>query len=259
MMRTQARNPGVLGIVVALIFGVSSACVAGPGGVSALVSQGKAADSRLILSRATKAASPAVRARVKGLMASMPLLFVPNRGQVDQGVRYYARGKGMAVSVTPNGLVMGMGNQVITITASKGNAERVYGRLIAPTRVNYFIGNDPSKWQRGLPTFGEVVLHNLYPGIDMVVSGDEGRLTTDFVVYPGADPSVIQMKVEGARLEVDSEGRLVLKAEGNALAFSAPVSYQAVDGRLKGVRAGSWWRATATALPLAITRRRPPL
>jgi hypothetical protein len=33
--------------------------------------------------------------------------------------------------------------------------------------ANYFIGNDPSKWQANVPTYGSVLYRDLYPGIDL--------------------------------------------------------------------------------------------
>jgi catechol 2,3-dioxygenase-like lactoylglutathione lyase family enzyme len=45
------------------------------------------------------------------------------------------------------------------------------------TRVSYFIGNDPAKWQANLPACGGVRYKDLYPGIDPEISGDNGRVT----------------------------------------------------------------------------------
>ncbi|OPX86113.1 MAG: hypothetical protein A4E54_02037 [Pelotomaculum sp. PtaB.Bin117] len=36
-------------------------------------------------------------------------------------------------------------------------------------KVNYFIGNDKSKWHSNIPNYNKVSLGEVYPGIDMVL------------------------------------------------------------------------------------------
>lgn len=38
-------------------------------------------------------------------------------------------------------------------------------------KANYFIGTDPKKWRRDVPTFSRVRYRNVYPGIDLVYHG----------------------------------------------------------------------------------------
>jgi hypothetical protein len=35
------------------------------------------------------------------------------------------------------------------------------------TRSNYLIGDHPNDWRIGIPNFERVLLHNVYPGIDL--------------------------------------------------------------------------------------------
>ena len=58
-----------------------------------------------------------------------------------------------------------------------------------PGKSNYFIGNDPAKWHRDIPQFARVRYRNVYPGVDLVYYGNQGRLEYDFEVAPGSDPS----------------------------------------------------------------------
>ena len=66
------------------------------------------------------------------------------------------------------------------------------------SKVNYFIGNDPSKWHTEISTFKRVRFRQVYPGIDTVYYGNQQQLEYDFVVAPGADPQNITLKFEGA-------------------------------------------------------------
>ncbi len=78
---------------------------------------------------------------------------------------------------------------------------------------NYFLGNDPSRWAKGVPLYQEVVLRELYPGIDVRYSLEGGRLRFDFLVHPHADVTQIRFTLTGAAHER-------LEAEGHRLTFS---------------------------------------
>jgi hypothetical protein len=51
-------------------------------------------------------------------------------------------------------------------------------------KVNYFIGATPSRWQRDIPTFGKIEYPSIYPGIDVIYYGQQGRMEYDFRVQP---------------------------------------------------------------------------
>jgi hypothetical protein len=62
---------------------------------------------------------------------------------------------------------------------------------------NYLIGNDPSKHATYVGLYKEVVVKNVYNGIDLRYYFDKGYLRYDFIVHPGADPSQIKFELEG--------------------------------------------------------------
>jgi hypothetical protein len=66
-----------------------------------------------------------------------------------------------------------------------------------PGKVSFFEGKDPSHWVKGASTYARLRYKEIYPGIDLVFYGKEGRLEYDFVVAAGADPSLIRMKIDG--------------------------------------------------------------
>src|SRR5204862_7354880 len=80
-----------------------------------------------------------------------------------------------------------------------------------PGTSNYFIGNDPERWQRDVPNYARVKYAGVYPGIDLVYYGNQRQLEYDIVVAPGADPRQIALAFEGVQeLSLDHEGNLVL-------------------------------------------------
>ena len=60
-----------------------------------------------------------------------------------------------------------------------------------PGTASFFIGNDQSDWQSGIPTYGGVKYQNVLPGVDLTYRGTNGVLKREFIVAPGADASGI--------------------------------------------------------------------
>ena len=85
----------------------------------------------------------------------------------------------------------------MTFEGANPQAEMV-GLDKLPGIVNYFIGDDPSKWRTNIPTYQKVAYKNVYPGIDLVYYGNQGQLEYDLIVAPGADPTQITLAFDGA-------------------------------------------------------------
>jgi hypothetical protein len=114
-----------------------------------------------------------------------------------------------------------------------------------PGKSSYYLGNDPKKWQTGIPNYARVQYRGIYPGIDLVYHGNQGgQLEYDFVVAPGGDPSAIVLDVgaglvpareghpRGVPLQIAVDGDLVVKADGGDLRFHKPMIYQpAINSR----------------------------
>ena len=105
-----------------------------------------------------------------------------------------------------------------------------------PGKVNYLLGNDPSKWVTGIHTFGAVRYERLYPGVDARFYGRQGRLEYDLIVAPGADPSRIGLALSGARtLRLDARGNLLVRLPDGTLVQRRAHIYQLIDGRRQPV------------------------
>ena len=100
-----------------------------------------------------------------------------------------------------------------------------------PGVSNYFIGNDPVQWRTGVPSYARVLYRDVYPGIDLVYYGSLLEMEYDFIVAPGADPSAILLRYEGAeRLSLDPQGNLVLQIQDRRVTLQSPLPLPA-DGR----------------------------
>jgi len=65
------------------------------------------------------------------------------------------------------------------------------------THVSYFIGNDPAQWRADVPAWGGVRYTDLYPGIDLEITGENGYLVQRLVAREGTDLDAVQLRVEG--------------------------------------------------------------
>ncbi len=104
------------------------------------------------------------------------------------------------------------------------------GKARSPIALSYCKG-DRSQWRSRVPLYREVVYHQVYPGIDLVYYPKDERLTYDFRVAPGADPSAIRLHFEGAdRLALDAEGNLRCLVGSQTVVMQKPTLYQEVAG-----------------------------
>jgi hypothetical protein len=201
------------------------------------------------------ASVPAKQAALKAF-AQLPLDFEANRGQAPAGFDYVAHGTGYVLGLSPS--VASLSVQRVTkrsgsiLTPENLAAEApeqivsspLELRLIGasadatasgvgeqPGRSNYFIGNDPSKWQRQVPHFSRVKMAGVYPGVDLDYYGNPQQLEYDFLVSPQADPKNIRLQIQGAsRIHLDSAGNAVLPTAAGEVQLKRPVSYQEFAG-----------------------------
>jgi hypothetical protein len=167
---------------------------------------------------------------------SIPLFFEPNVGQTDGRVKFLARGAGYGLFLTSNDAVLSLQHPAVKGQPVRSNvirmhldgassAARVQGADPLPGKSNYFIGNNPAKWHRGVSQFGRVEYQRVYPGVDLVYYGNQQQLEYDFRVAPGADPNQIALNFQGASARLDS-GDLVLSTSDGDVRFHAPRIYQ---------------------------------
>jgi Beta-propeller repeat len=172
----------------------------------------------------------------------LPLSFIPNEGQTDKSVRYYAQGAGYGFFFTKAGAML-------SFSEGKGGAKGRSGHALAldflgadpeatltaqrrlPGEVNYLQGDNPANWQQDLPTHAELLYGGLWPGIDMAVRGEGGNLKYEFHLKPGASVKDVRLGYRGAEgLKVGAGGELLVRTPLGILKDAAPVSYQLVGG-----------------------------
>ncbi|HEV2494752.1 MAG TPA: choice-of-anchor D domain-containing protein [Terriglobia bacterium] len=115
---------------------------------------------------------------------------------------------------------------------------RVLAEAPLSGKVNYMIDNNPQRWRTGIPTYAKVRYVNVYPGIDMILHGEQGDLEYDFEVKPNADPRLIKLDFRGSGgLRVDSRGNLRIQAGDCAVFLRHLRVYQRARRHVANVRA----------------------
>ncbi|HYO49710.1 MAG TPA: SBBP repeat-containing protein [Chloroflexia bacterium] len=174
-----------------------------------------------------------------------PLAFEPNIGQAGYAARFLARMPGGTLQFAPSEVVMSLAQPVApqpkltSPPTGKGQPAVIQeqatllrlqfigaspqvaltGEAILPARVSYLLGDDPSRWHTGLPTYGGITYKALYPGVDLTYAGKDARgLKGTYTVAPQADPTLIKWRYDRAQsLTVDPQGNLQITIEGSGI------------------------------------------
>ncbi len=217
--------------------------------------------STLLGSQPIHQPSQAERQTIEGNFDLLPLRFEPNRGQSSSDAEFLARGRGFSALFKENRMDFLFTGHPATrrpLSVTLLNASRnaaVSGEKRLPGTVNYFMGNDREKWHTGLPTFERLRYKSVYPGTDLIYYGNKGSLEFDFQLSPGAAPSQIRMRFEGARsLRIDHNGDLIVTANDGQISFQKPVIYQPAEGGRKGLVAGSFKILGKDTVSFAVAR-----
>jgi hypothetical protein len=194
-------------------------------------------------------------------------LFIENKGQFDRRVKFQSRGYGPTLWLTEGGIVFDLlrantngepypaegiinshkfgrirprnpeqrkrerlvfaeefiGANRTTVLEAKNQQSGIY---------NYFVGNDPQKWQTDVRSYSDVVYRDVWDGIDLKVYSHASNLEQEFVVQAGADIGRVQIGykgIEGLRLAED--GSLVVRCAFGELRESPPRIYQDIAGK----------------------------
>lgn len=175
--------------------------------------------------------------------------YVPNGGQWDDAVLFRAEFGGGAFFIDRQGITLltledhfldnlhhwvrdKSGKDSGKISAVKleflgGNFSAepiVRGQSGSP--INYYLGDDPSRWATGLYAHREVTVPEVYPGIGVAFGSIEGHFKYNFELNPGADPGLIRVKLHGQNTAEINDGRLVIKTDVRTITELPPEAFQ---------------------------------
>lgn len=156
----------------------------------------------------------------------LPLVFVPNAGQFEAAVRFAVQTPDVRAVFLDDGPRFQVGESQVRVRFAGAAPARIAGEGALAGHANFLLGNNPAFWRTGLPTYGHVVYHGIYPGIDASYSGTGRLLKSEFVVQPGADAGSIRMEYPGASAVQIERGELRVALGTMEFREWAPEVYQ---------------------------------
>src|SRR5579863_6313685 len=153
------------------------------------------------------------------ILAAAPLRFEPAGNASDA---FVARGARYRFEFSRNRAILHSDGRDISLRFDGADSRaRLEGENQLRSKTNLFLGNDPAQWRRDIANYARLRVPGIYPGIDLVYYGNASNLEYDLRVAPGADPSRIRLRIDGAGARVDRDGDLIAD-----LIQKRPVAYQ---------------------------------
>ncbi|MBN2197333.1 MAG: SBBP repeat-containing protein [Polyangiaceae bacterium] len=167
--------------------------------------------------------------------ARVPLYFVENRSVYPEEVKYYIEGADKTLYFTDQGITIRLNGKdrawVVKLDFVGASPDaRPEGLERQQATFSYFKGPEKD-WKTALPSFAKVIYRELWPGIDLVYTGAVNQLKYEFLVAPGADPSLIRLRYRGVdRLALTHRGALRVETPDGCFEDAPPVAFQEIDG-----------------------------
>jgi len=225
--------------------------------IASLLSLVWLASSRSTASRSLTKAEPSTtpsmpsKEAVSAKLANLERGWVKNEGQWDERALFSAPGYFGNTWITKDGELLHVAvkqeeckdktekakacpskSWVISERWVGGKVQAIKGEEELQTKVSYFIGNDPSKHRSNLPTYRYVSLGDVWSGIEIKLKATQKTVEKLFYVQPGADPSKIQVQVDGAEgLKLSKDGEIIIQTGLGDLKLSKPIAWQEKDGK----------------------------
>ncbi len=183
------------------------------------------------------ASSAPSKEAVSAKLATLDRGWVKNEGQWDEEALFSAPGYFGTTWITKDGqlvhtAVKGKESWVISERWVGGKVQAITPEEELPTKVSYFVGNDPSKHKTNLPTYRYVSLGEVWSGIEVKLKATQKTVEKLFYVKPGADPSKIVVEVDGAKgLKLSKDGEIIIQTGLGELKLSKPIAWQEKDGK----------------------------
>ena len=172
------------------------------------------------------------------------LAFTENKGQINPGVQYYLRSKGVGFYLKSNGLTYiweheqkvecdGGENEVLretvqldlTFLGANPQAEVCASKPISYLQHFYTAGHPEGI--RNVKSFERILYEEIYPNIDLVFYVQDSQLKYDFIVKPGGKFSDIQLQYKGQEgVYRDVRGSLLVDHALGNLEEGVPYTYQ---------------------------------
>lgn len=174
--------------------------------------------------------------------------FIENAGQWDDDVFFLCRLKNVDVWITRSGADFVFNDLIDTkeqtstdsdiIDTYSSNDHIVFslegsnpdcqprGKKKLRTYYNYYNHADSSRWKNKVGVYEEVIISNIYCGIDLRYYFDNGNLRYDFIVHPFADEEKIKFSFKGKKSVLTQASTLNIFIPNGYIIMKDLTSYQ---------------------------------
>lgn len=108
----------------------------------------------------------------------------------------------------------------------QSNCPKVTGERPYDYYHNYYIGNISTQWASKTPIFNQLQYQQLYTGVNLVFTEENGYLKYEFHIAPGSDPKQIRMRYDGLKSMAKVGEELLLHTAVDRILELAPYAYQ---------------------------------
>jgi hypothetical protein len=172
-----------------------------------------------------------------------PIMFIQNVGQFDKRVRFQGQSGDTTIFITDNSIWLNILGKPKSISDPKeklkdrksdleknttqrgvnirldfvgaNNSAKLepFGKI--DTSYSYFMGSDPSAWQKDVPVWRGIRVVDIYPGLDLVIYNDNQQWAWEFSIrdasiFYSKNNSLIQ---QGIRMKVSGDSGLSMNED----------------------------------------------
>lgn len=179
------------------------------------------------------------------------LLFIENKGQWKDEIKFLAQKNNLNLIVTNQGLIYDFfelqaenisRRNVISMELVGSNSQKqVSGYKPIDVYYNFFRGNDESKWAVKCKSYDEVVMNNVYNNIDLIIMTEETNPRYDFVIKKGGNPEHIRIKFNGVPLTTIEGNEIKLQSIFGEIFNNKLKAFQIINNEAKIVECNFRW------------------
>ncbi len=190
---------------------------------------------RLLTLAGLLAAFPAVSTAVSVSPAhptTLPLVFEPSQAAGPPAPAFLARAHRFDMLLTNSAAVLRHRNSngspdELALEWLGANPHATLEGISRTGGTSNYLYSGSAQRARSAPHYRRVRYTSIYPGIDLIFYGSNGKLEFDFVLSPGASVSDIRLAARGARaMRIDAGGDLILSAAEGEFRLAKPLLYQ---------------------------------
>jgi hypothetical protein len=196
-----------------------------------------------------------------GPLSGQQMVFQKNEGQTDSRVSYYSQGEDYASYLTSSGAYLDVtdGDGTNSTFAMEYLGSNPFAQASGESKLdstsNYYVGDDSSQWLTGIENDAKVRYSDVWSGVDVVYTGNDGQLEFTFEVKPGANVSQINLDFSRyGTVSVTNDGQLALTSytTGQTVYISAPHFYQVDANGNQTQVSGGWVQTSQSSVALMV-------